>query len=87
MIQKMLNKRETDELFDNECILIGNNDVVPFCRLVNLFGDTVVRFIDNNMKMDGYFIGGRDYNAMSVCSEEMVIMYYVYREGFYKVVG
>lgn len=76
----MLNKDAAVELFEREAILMGQSDVVPFYRAVELFGEEVASFLDGNVK------AGTDWNGMGACSEERPFTRYLYKDGFFKVV-
>ncbi|MDE5717815.1 MAG: hypothetical protein K2I53_09425 [Lachnospiraceae bacterium] len=62
-ITKTLNKADATELFENEAILIGHDNAIPFYRTVELFGDWVAEFIDRCRGEHSYFDLGRDYSG------------------------
>ena len=86
MINEVLNKDAAVELFEREAILMGQNDVVPFYRAVELFGEEAASFLDGNAFFDGYVKAGTDWNGMGACSEERPFTRYLYKAGFFKVV-
>lgn len=83
---RTINKVEAMEIFDKEAILISGDDVLPFHRAIDIFGEMAAAFIDENMKHEGYLKGGADWNAMGACSESRPIFYYFHRAGFLKLV-
>lgn len=86
MINEVLNKAAAVELFEKEAILMGESDVVPFYRAVELFGEEAASFLDENAFFDGYVKCGMDWNGMGACSEERPFTSYLYKAGFFKVV-
>ena len=60
MIDEVLNKAAAIELFESEAVLLGQSDVVPFYRAVELFGEEAAAFFDRNVSLEGYMEGGRD---------------------------
>lgn len=86
MIDKVLNKAEAVELFEKEAILFGTNDVVPFYRAIELFGEEAAVFFDENIKWEGYLKGGEDWNAWGACTDKKPITNYLYKAGFLKLV-
>lgn len=85
-MDKTINKAEAIELFEKEAVFLGNEDVLPFYKAVDIFGEMAAAFIDNNMGHEKYLKGGVDYNALGACSESRPIMYYFYKTGFLKLV-
>ena len=81
-MDKTINKAEAMEIFEKEAILLGSEDVLPFYKAIDIFGEMAAAFIDDNMKYEGYLKGGVDYNALGACSESRPIMYYFYKAGF-----
>lgn len=60
---EILNKRQADELFRREAILIGRDDVLPASKAVALFGKKAVSFAkDKEFKRWGAF-GVGDFTA------------------------
>lgn len=86
MIDKVLNKAEATELFEKEAFLFGTNDVVPFYRAIELFGEGAAAFFDENIKWDGCLKGGEDWNAWGACTDKRPITNYLYKAGFLKLV-
>ncbi|MDE5589045.1 MAG: hypothetical protein K2J60_07865 [Acetatifactor sp.] len=86
MIEEVLNKAAAVELFESEAILLGQSDVVPFYRAIELFGEEAARFLDENAFIDGYVNCGVDWNGMGACSVERPFTSYLYKFGFLKVV-
>lgn len=86
MIEEMLNKAAAVELFESEAILIGESDVVPFYRAVELFGEEAAIFFDRNMRCEGYLNFGNDWSGWGACSEERPMIEYFYKAGFLKLV-
>ena len=89
MITKMLNKEETLKIFEEEAILLdGDGDnVIPFHKAIELFGEEAAIFFERNMGITGYFKAGEDYNGMGACSDERPMIWYLYKWGFYKLVA
>lgn len=85
-MDKTINKTEAMEIFEKEAILLGGEDVLPFYKAIDIFGEMAAAFIEDNMKYEGYLKGGVDYNALGACSESRPIMYYFYKAGFLKLV-
>lgn len=83
---RTIKKAEAIEIFDKESICILGNDVLPFHRAIDIFGEMAAVFINENMKYEGYLKGGTDWNAMGACSESRPIIYYFQRAGFLKLV-
>lgn len=48
----MLNKKQALELFAREAVYLGTNDSVPLFRVRQLFGDTVVKPIEQELNID-----------------------------------
>ncbi len=86
MIDEVLNKAAAIELFESEAVLLGQSDVVPFYRAVELFGEEAAAFFDRNVSLEGYMEGGRDWNGMGACSMERPFTEYLYKAGFLKLV-
>lgn len=86
MIDKVLNKAEAVELFEKEAILFGTSDVIPFYRIIELFGEEAAVFFSENIKWEGYLKGGEDWNAWGACTDESPMTNYLYRAGFLKLV-
>ena len=84
-ITKTLNKADATELFENEAILIGHDNAIPFYRTVELFGDWVAEFIDRCRGEHSYFDLGRDYSGWGL-SEGRPYTEYFYKPGFMKLV-
>ena len=84
-ITKTLNKAEATQLFENEAILIGNDNAIPFYRAVELLGEWVAEFIDKCMEERSYFDFGRDYNGHGLSAGRPYIEYF-YKPGFMKLV-
>ena len=80
LIEKTLNKVEVEQLFEDESILFGDTNGVPYYRVVELFGEMAAVFIEKNQKYDGYLKPGADYNSWGDCT-----ISYLYRTGFMKV--
>lgn len=87
IIEKMLNKTETNELFENEAILLCGQNAIPYYRVVELFGEMAAVFIESNQKYNGYLAGGLDYNSCGACTEERPMLSYLLKPGFLKVVS
>lgn len=81
IIEKMLNKAEANKLFENEAILFGETNGVPYYRVVELFGEMAAVFIEKNQKYNGYLKPGTDYNSWGDCTISCL-----YRSGFMKIV-
>ena len=86
MADKVLNKAEAVELFENEAILFGTSDVIPFYRAIELFGEEAAAFFSENIKWEGYLKGGEDWNVWGACTEKRPITNYLYKAGFLKLV-
>ena len=85
-MNKTINKTEAMEIFEKEAILLGSEDVLPFYKAIDIFGEMAAAFINDNMGYEKYLKGGVDYNALGACSESRPIMYYFYKAGFLKLV-
>ncbi|MDE7131325.1 MAG: hypothetical protein K2O65_05955 [Lachnospiraceae bacterium] len=86
MINEVLNKDAAVELFEREAILMGENNVVPFYRAVELFGEEAAIFFDRNMGYGNYLKFGGDYSGWGACSIERPFTSYLYKAGFLKLV-
>ncbi len=53
----MLNSKQVDQLFQQNAILIGNEDNVPKYRAVELFGEEAVDFVMDMNCRNGYYNG------------------------------
>lgn len=82
----MLNKAEAIELFKKEAVLFGKNDVVPFYRAVDLFGEEAAAFFDRTIKYNGFLESGIDWNTWGACTDERPMTDYLYIAGFLKLV-
>lgn len=85
-MNKTMNKSEAMEIFEKEAILLGSEDVLPFYKAIDIFGEMAAAFIERNMGHGKYLSGGVDYNALGACTESRPIMYYFYKTGFLKLV-
>ena len=54
MIEKALSQSEIEALFAENAVFAYSHDVVPEYRLVELFGDWVARYCDENCVFKGY---------------------------------
>lgn len=86
MIDEVLNKAAAVELFESEAILLGQSDVVPFYRAIELFGEEAAMFFDRTIKFEGYLDGGADWNAWGACTDDRPMTNYLYKAGFLKLV-
>lgn len=76
IITGVLNKTETDRLFESEAILVGKSDVMPYETAVRLLGASAVKYASKP---------GEDYNEHWLGNEKDR-MRYLYKSGFYKAV-
>lgn len=86
MIQAVLNKEATEQLFATEAYFLNGNDVILEYRVVELFGTAAAAFIEEHTGNNGYLVGGRDYNGTGACSIEHPFIRYFYKAGFEKIV-
>lgn len=86
MIDKLLSKAAAIELFEKEAILFDTMDAVPLYRAIELFGEEAAAFFDENIKWKGYLRGGEDWNTWGMGTEKRQVMYYLYKNGFLKLV-
>ena len=84
---KTINKSEAMAIFEKEAVLLGSEDVIPFYKVIDIFGERAAIFIDDNMKQNGYLVGGADWNAMGACTKDRPLMNYLYKAGFLKLVS
>lgn len=82
-----INKTDAMEIFAKESIFLGGEDVLPFYKAIDIFGEMAAVFIDDNMGCEKSLKGGVDYNALGACSESRPVMYYFYKSGFLKLVS
>lgn len=71
----LLSKAKVEELFNQEAMLIGNNDGVPFFRAVALFGKAAAEW--------GKKAGSPGWNVFGV-GEGAAGLAYLNKEGFYR---
>lgn len=81
-----LNKAEATELFEKEAILFGTNDIIPFYRAIELFGEEAIMFFDKNIGRNEYLRNGRDWNIRGEGDNERPMINYLYKAGFFKLV-
>ena len=86
-IKTMLNKEQAEALFSSEAIYIGDRDVVPEHRIVELFGAWAGTFIEQTLALDGFLSAGKDWNGAGACSEDEPFLHVFYRAGFFKIVS
>ena len=86
MIEKTLNKVQTDELFSREAVLFGIEEGVPEYRIAELFGEQVSAWTESCMVYGGHIAAGRDYNICGSGGENRPMLNYFYRSGFLKIV-
>ncbi len=86
MIAEVLNKAEAIKIFEEEAILIGRMDVVPFYRAVELFGEEAAEFLVRCVGLKGYMESGIDWNGMGECGDERPFTQYLFQSGFLKLV-
>lgn len=86
MIDKVLSKAATVELFEKEAILFGTSDVIPFYRAIELFGEEAAAFFDENIKWNECLKGGEDWNAWGAYTDKRPITNCLYKTGFLKLV-
>lgn len=86
-MNKMINKSEAMEIFEKEAVLLGSEDVLPFYKAIDIFGELAAIFIDDNMKHNGYLVGGTDWNSIGACTKSRPSIDYFYKSGFLKLVS
>lgn len=84
MINKILNQMEALKIFEDEAILLNGNDVMPFYKAVELFGEEAAIFLNENISINGYLKSGIDYNGIGGDDENFI--HYLYKSGFFKIV-
>lgn len=87
MIESTLSKLQAEELFEKESVLFGTQNAIPEYRIFELFGESASIYLEANIKADGYFVGGKDWNSMGVCTSERPMLNYLYKSGFFKIVA
>lgn len=59
----MMNSRQVEQLFAEECVLVGERDVLPFSIAIDIFGEDAVEFAKSFKGGYNLFgIDGGDYN-------------------------
>lgn len=83
MIKEMLlNEKEAEKLFNENCIYLYGDDAIPFYKMEEIFGEWVKDVINEMVHQN---LGG--YNACGDCSRQNPLVYYLDRGGFKKVVS
>lgn len=87
MIKEPLNREAAEQIFEKEAICLGYRDAIPQYRIVEIFGETAGYFMELNMGYKKHLDWGTDYISRGSGNEESQIIYYLYKEGFMKVVA
>lgn len=87
MIEGYLSKAKATELFEQECMVQYGDDAVPEYRIAELFGLEAARWIERNIRADGFLVPGRDWNASGSCEPGAPFLHYFYLSGFMKIVS
>lgn len=87
MIKEMINRATAEELFNAEAFYFNGNDAIPEYRIYELFGESAAEFFDRVRGIEGFFIGGKDWNGTGACTEERPFLTYFYKAGFMKIVS
>ena len=82
-IKHALSKQQADELFAAESVFMYYCDAVPEYRMIELFGEAFVKWIDKCDRYDGYLKRG----DVGHCLDRGRILRWFYRPGFDKVVS
>jgi hypothetical protein len=82
-ITKVLNRTEAVKLFEREAVLFGEEDAVPFYRVVEIFGEEAAVLLDKDKAWDGYLKNGKDWNTFYGGG---VGIDYLSKSGFLKLV-
>ena len=85
-ITTTLDRQNALELFNREKIFFYSGDYIPKYRIVELFGEQVAQWVDDNTKYQGYFVGGVDYNVSGAGGKEPFLEYYSLA-GYLKIVS
>ena len=85
-IIKTLDRENALEIFNQEKIFFHSGDYIPKYRIVELFGEQIAQWIDDNTKYQGYLVGGADYNVTGAGGKEPYLTYYSLA-GFLKIVS
>ena len=80
IIAPAMNNEQVTALFERECLLIGERDVVPLYRVTEIFGEWAAQWFDQRRGCDkeSLFVAGLDWNQVG---SEMVL----YKRGFRKI--
>lgn len=84
MIETTLNLQQAKDLFNQECVVIGNDNVLPIFRAVELFGRKTGEWIEECTGLNGFLAAGKDQNWWSIGSVHVEYLTY---SGFLKVVS
>ena len=87
MIEGYLSKAKAVELFEQECMVQHGYDAVPEYRIAELFGLEAVRWIERNIRADGFLVPGRDWNVYGSCVHDAHTLHYFHLSGFMKIVS
>ena len=87
MIEGYLSKAKATELFEQECMVQYGDDAVPEYRIAELFGLEAARWIERNIRADGFLVPGRDWNVYGSCVHDVHTLHYFYLSGFMKIVS
>lgn len=87
MIEKPLNREETEQIFKREALCFGCIDAIPQYRVIELFGEHIAYFMEENMKYNGLLDIGRDYDGIGSGTEERPFLTCFTKEGFIKIVS
>lgn len=87
MITEQLSRAAAEKLFEKEAIWMGNEDAIPFYRIVELFGTDYAYYLERERSFGrGSLEGGRDWNIAWDTKEESSFDY-LSRSGFLKIVA
>lgn len=87
MITEPLSRAAAEKLFEKEAIWMGERDVIPFYRIVELFGTDYAYYLVLERSFGkGSLQGGIDWNTAWDTKEEIGFEY-LSRSGFLKVVA
>ena len=87
MMKEPLNREAAEQIFKQEAICFGGRDAIPQYRVIELFGEHIAYFMEENMGYHGLLELGRDYSGVGSGTEERPFLTFFMKEGFIKIVS
>ena len=85
MIETTFNLRQAEALFNEECVILGQRNVFPLFRAIELFGRAGGEWMEGCMGLNGFLDSGTDHSSWWTGSGEHVN--FLTFSGFLKLIA